>query len=395
MQGLDIAILGAGIGGLSAASLLARSGHKITVFDQFDKPTPIGSGLLLQPAGMKVLKRLGLKDEIIARTSEVTRLYGLSEPKKYRALNVEYRKLNGEAVLKSARGIHRSLLFDMLLKAAQASGVSFNFGQKAVGYNAGIIYFSNGETLESEDGYDLIINAAGVNSPLSEKHRPPLKFGALWTTLNWPKKTNLSETALTQRYFKAQQMVGIIPLGLSANPEQKSAAFFWSLPYKDYASWCQGDLQSWKDEVIKLWPEMDVFVEQIKAHDDMVLATYTHRTVPKPFKGNIVHLGDAWHATSPQLGQGANMALLDSAALFDGIDKADTLQNAFKYYQRQRSGHIRFYQALSWAFTPLYQSDNAFLAFVRDLAMHGFAHWPIISHLMARIVAGEIGLKKS
>ena len=47
----NIAIVGAGIGGLTAAALLARQGHTITVFDQFNVPRPVGSGLVIQPVG--------------------------------------------------------------------------------------------------------------------------------------------------------------------------------------------------------------------------------------------------------------------------------------------------------------------------------------------------------
>ena len=58
---LNIAIAGAGIGGLAAATLLARAGHSVRVFDQFDAPKPIGSGLMLQKTGLAVLAQLGLR----------------------------------------------------------------------------------------------------------------------------------------------------------------------------------------------------------------------------------------------------------------------------------------------------------------------------------------------
>ncbi|HCE21819.1 MAG TPA: FAD-dependent monooxygenase, partial [Hyphomonas sp.] len=47
-----IAIAGAGIGGLAAAALLAQAGHDVTVYDQFDAPGPVGSGLILQETGL-------------------------------------------------------------------------------------------------------------------------------------------------------------------------------------------------------------------------------------------------------------------------------------------------------------------------------------------------------
>ncbi|MEM6653715.1 MAG: FAD-dependent monooxygenase, partial [Pseudomonadota bacterium] len=61
---LEIAIAGAGIGGLALATLLARCGHSVRVFDQFASPKPIGSGLMLQQTGLAVLDQLGLRAEI-------------------------------------------------------------------------------------------------------------------------------------------------------------------------------------------------------------------------------------------------------------------------------------------------------------------------------------------
>jgi 2-polyprenyl-6-methoxyphenol hydroxylase-like FAD-dependent oxidoreductase len=57
---LDIAIVGCGPSGMAAALFLSRAGHRITVFERFDAPRPVGAGLLLQPTGLAVLGRLGL-----------------------------------------------------------------------------------------------------------------------------------------------------------------------------------------------------------------------------------------------------------------------------------------------------------------------------------------------
>ena len=58
MTGLNIAIAGAGVAGLAAAILLRRQGHCVTIFEQFEKPAPVGSGLVIQPVGLAVLDEL-------------------------------------------------------------------------------------------------------------------------------------------------------------------------------------------------------------------------------------------------------------------------------------------------------------------------------------------------
>ena len=73
---LDIAIAGAGPAGLAAALYLKRAGHLVTIFERFDEPKPVGSGLILQPTGLTVLADLGLLDDILALGSRIDWLHG-------------------------------------------------------------------------------------------------------------------------------------------------------------------------------------------------------------------------------------------------------------------------------------------------------------------------------
>ena len=92
-QGLELAIVGAGIGGLALATLLARAGHKVRVFDQFETPQPVGSGLMLQQTGLAVLDRLGLRAEIDQLGTRIDRLWGLTTPSGRPVLDVRYLSL--------------------------------------------------------------------------------------------------------------------------------------------------------------------------------------------------------------------------------------------------------------------------------------------------------------
>jgi len=69
-----IAIAGAGIGGLAAAALLAQAGHDVTVYDQFDAPGPVGSGLILQETGLTILGELGLRERAETLGAPIRRL---------------------------------------------------------------------------------------------------------------------------------------------------------------------------------------------------------------------------------------------------------------------------------------------------------------------------------
>ena len=101
-------------------------------------------------------------------------------------------------------------------------------------------------------------------------------------------------------------------------------------------------------------------------------------------QGNVAFLGDAAHAMSPQLGQGANLALLDAAALADALRAGEGLAG----YTRRRRAHIRLYAFASRWMTPFFQSGRDRLAAPRDALMGPAARLPWIGRQMVRTMAG-------
>src|SRR5690606_20198184 len=108
MGPLDIAIAGCGPGGLAVALLLKRDGHRVTMFERFAAPRPIGSGLMIQPTGLAVLEQLGLADAAQQRGARIDRLIGQAEPAGSVVLNVRYAALGSH--LAFGIGIHRASL---------------------------------------------------------------------------------------------------------------------------------------------------------------------------------------------------------------------------------------------------------------------------------------------
>ena len=109
---LHVAICGAGPAGLSAALALHAGGHRISIFDQFERPRALGSGLILQPAGLAVLDWLGLGDRMRGLGARIDRLYGKACSTDRVVLDVRY------AALGEARGLAASLEESHNLQAA-------------------------------------------------------------------------------------------------------------------------------------------------------------------------------------------------------------------------------------------------------------------------------------
>ena len=152
--------------------------------------------------------------------------------------------------------------------------------------------------------------------------------------------------------------------------------------------WRLRGIAAWKADVAAIWPEAAALLWQIDKPDQMQPAFYVHYTARSPVAPRLALLGDAAHSTSPQLGQGANMGLLDALALAEALAECAEIDDALTAYAAARRRHVRFYQAASWWLTPLFQSDSRAAAVLRDLAFPCLAHIPYFRRETVRSLAG-------
>lgn len=381
---MKIGIAGAGIGGLAAAALLAGDGHAVTVFDQFDAPRPVGSGLVIQPVGMDVLRACGAADEVTARGAPILQMFGDEADSGKTVLSVAY----GKTKDRQGVGIHRAALFMALYDAAQRAGAQIIPSCAVTGRDGQAIVIKG----KLEGPFDLIIDALGASSPLSPLKARALPYGAVWATVPWPEDAPFPQDRLTQRYRKANRMLGILPVGTMRDaPDTRLAAIFYSLPVEGFDAHFKRPFADWRAEAAQLWPDFATYLPKALSHQDFTAARYTHGALRRPYSEGLVHIGDAAHRASPQLGQGANMALLDAHALQLALRGASGgREEALQIYAKARKYHVTLYQAFSAAFTPQYQSDSASLPLLRDHALAPLSRtWPV-PHILTKLVCGDI-----
>jgi 2-polyprenyl-6-methoxyphenol hydroxylase-like FAD-dependent oxidoreductase len=389
MGNFDIAVAGCGIAGLAAALLLGRQGHAVTLYERFDTPRPLGSGLMLQPTGLAVLAELGLAADLAACSAPILRIHGrntLGET----VLDARYADLGVPGAC--GFGVHRASLFGILHDAVLAEGIAIRTRHEIAGSELA----GNGRRLlfvqaDPSPAHDLVVDALGVASPLVDAGEGWLPFGALWTTLAWPAHGPFRRDSLEQRYERASRMAGVLPTGPRRGSGRNELALFWSLRADAFERWRERGLDHWKAEVVALWPECADLLEQVDDPAMLTFARYAHRSQRRPVAPRMIHIGDAWHSASPQLGQGANMALLDAWALARTLGEGGPLEARLAEAVALRRSHVRLYQWLTALFTPAYQSDSIWPALLRDVLLAPLSRVPPGPRVQASLVAGLAG----
>jgi len=103
----------------------------------------------------------------------------------------------------------------------------------------------------------------------------------------------------------------------------------------------------------------------------------------------MVCIGDSAHATSPQLGQGANLALIDAMTLASCFAETSAVEAALVLYSQRRRAHLRYYQGASKLLTPFFQSDSRIASTLRDIALGPLCRMPIAREQMAMTLSGS------
>lgn len=376
-----IGIIGAGIGGLAAAAGLAQAGHRVHLIERFAQPRPLGSGLVVQPVGLAVLDGLGAGIAARALGAPITHMLGHAGRRV--ALDVAYRA--------DAPGLalHRAALFSVLWQAVQRAGVPVTTGFEVIlapqqGAQR-LICGAQGKTLGP---FDLVIDASGAGSRLSPLRARALPFGAVWGQVPWPADTDLPTNRLSQRYDGGRRMAGVLPMGRLPGDPTPRAAVFWSLPRAALDHWPDQDMAAWRAEVTALWPDIAPFLTPLTQAAHLTPARYSHGSLRRPHAPALVFIGDAAHRASPQLGQGANMALLDAQALIVALHAP--LDDALPAYAAMRRWHMRSYQAMSAVFTPMYQSAHPLPPLLRDHLLAPLSRlWPL-PRVLSSLVSGDL-----
>lgn len=320
-----IRVIGAGIGGLTAALALARSGARVEIVEQAGELAEVGAGLQITPNGARVLGALGLDDALRA----------VMVP----ARAVQLRDYRGRGVLRldlagRAYGfVHRADLLAVLAEAVREAGVGLRLGTRIDRVLPGRrpVIEADGGTLRLES--DLVIGADGLHSVA----RPAL----LGATAPFFTGQVAWRAVVAGDARPAEAVVHMGPHRHVVSYPLRNGALINLVAVQEQADWSderwsqQGDPDALRAAFADFGSEVRGLLERVTTVHRWGL--FRHPVAARWHGGGVVLLGDAAHPTLPFMAQGANMAIEDAWALARAIAAGGDLAG----YQDLRADRAR------------------------------------------------------
>jgi 6-hydroxynicotinate 3-monooxygenase len=338
MTKLSVAVVGAGMGGLATAAALRRAGIAVNVYEQASKFTRLGAGIQIGCNAMKVLRGFGL-ESLMRASAFYPRSWNNRE---HDSGDVRFDMIFGETA-EARYGApyllgHRGDLHSALASAVPAEAI--HLAHRVVGIDQrsdrGVkLTFENGSSIEA----DAVVASDGVHSFVKEqlfgKDEPNFTGRIAYRTVFPAALLNGYAVDDCTKWWGPDRHIVIYYV----KPDRSEVYFVTSQPEPGFT------VESWSSmgyvgELRKAFEDFHPQVRHVLAACPSVhkWALVDRNPEARWGEGNVTLLGDACHAMTPYMAQGAAMAIEDAAVLsrcLDGVDR-DGVEAAFRRFEATR-----------------------------------------------------------
>jgi 2-polyprenyl-6-methoxyphenol hydroxylase-like FAD-dependent oxidoreductase len=355
---MNVAIIGGGIGGLTAAVALAQRGIEARVFERAPELRAVGAGIWLPPNAMTVLERLGLAGSLRAAGRPLERVEVWSGRSRLSVLDLSrVEKELGHTIV----SIRRSELQRVL---AEQVGPRLILDRRCTGIDLGAsrprARFERGDAVEA----DLVIGADGVDSEVREAVAPaePIYSGQVCYR-------GLSDLRLPSELARTCREVwgGRARFGFSPVDER---TVYWFAPITAPPNGRDDAPTATLERAFAEFPEP--VPEILSAADSSSITRLDLRdlpSLPRWHRDRAVLIGDAAHAPTPNLGQGGAQAIEDAWILARELGSGGEIEACLQRYEQARRGRAEGITRTARRFGALAHVENGLLRGLRDLML--------------------------
>ena len=352
MKRPSIAIIGAGLGGLTAAATLRLHGFDVQVYEQATRFGRVGAGIQMMPNSMKVLRRIGIEEKVRNTSfqpySHLNRAWDTGEI--LRELPMPESLFGAPYLCMHRADIHAAL-------ESSVPPEIIHLKKKV----AGLDERNNQVTMTFEDGTkataDIVVGADGIHSivrdiivgPDEPLHKGRIAYRAIFpTALMGGKDVGPSRT----KWWGVDRHIVIY----YTKPDRSEIYLITSVP--EPAEWMTKESWSTEGDVNELRKAYEGFHPDVRAVVEACpschkWAILEREPLPRWSQGRVVLLGDSAHPMTPYMAQGAATSMEDAAVLARCLDavEGDDVATAFKVYEDHRKPRTARIQAISSANT--------------------------------------------
>ncbi|AYB36879.1 FAD-dependent monooxygenase [Brevibacillus laterosporus] len=360
MKNKSFLIIGGGIAGLTAAIALQQLGLDVKVYERFPEIRPAGAGIMIAPNALKALARVGL--------DKAVQNQGYVSPRGIAILNKQgavLSEISTSTQQYTTVSIHRAELHQILLSALRPGTVIFGKACSDCRQdNEGVtVTFAD----QSEASGDYLLAADGIHSAVRKKLFPSIKLRysgyTCWRGIApcWP---NSDENSQFTESWAAQGRFGVIPLA-------NERTYWYALvngPSGDrrYAEYRIKDIS----QIFEGYHSPVVQVLSKTPDEKMIHNDIFDLETPEQFvSGRTLLLGDAGHAITPNLGQGACQAIEDALELARCFIQHSSVELAYQAFEMRRIKRTRAISQISLKVGKIAQLENPFLCGLRNSVM--------------------------
>ncbi|MBO1414862.1 FAD-dependent monooxygenase, partial [Streptomyces sp. FH025] len=332
-----------GIGGLTLATALARRGHHVEVAELRDRLEALGVGIIQPSNALHVMREIGVLDECLAVGFE-WEVLTICDPTGATLAEIPQPRM-GDAP--SNNGIPRPALARVLADAAVSAGAQIRFGTTI----ASVTDDGEGVDVTLSDGhaarYDLVVGFDGIGSPLrrhlyGDAYAPEYTGFANWR-VTLPRSPELTGVLMSAGNLRAKALLTPI----SEDLMYLGSVFAEPEDFRPDPSHAHEQL---RERLAGFGGPIAEALEQITDPAAVVYSRISQVTVEEPWHvGRVVLAGDAAHASTPHLAQGAAMAVEDALVLAQSLDTADGVPAALAAWEERRRPRAMWVQSLSRA----------------------------------------------